>query len=337
MPNSVFDARALRDEQVAINYVENRIWTNGRVCPHCGVVDRSGKLANQRTKPSKLNPEGKLILGLWKCYACRKPFTVKVGTIFEDSHVPMHLWLQAVVLMCSSKKGISSNQLHRVLGVTLRTAWHMSHRIRLMMAPHSDVFGPIGGEGKTLEIDETFIGKQEGAPDPWQFSNERGWYKRRRAWSGKIPVVTLVERGGAVRSFKAENVTARELRRIIFTQADTKSDLMTDQARAYRNIGKRFASHESVNHSEDEWARKLADGTKAHTNTVEGFFSIFKRGMTGIYQHCDERHLHRYLAEFDFRYSNRIALGVDDANRAPRAVQGAVGKRLTYRTARSQA
>jgi len=212
MPNSIYDASPLRNEPAAYAYVEARIWPNGRVCPHCGVVDKSGALKGKSTR-----------IGIYKCYACRKPFTVKVGTIFEDSHVPMHLWLQAIVMMCSSKKGISSNQLHRTLGVTLRTAWHMSHRVRLMMAP-GDVFGPIGGEGKTLEIDETFIGRQEGAPDPWQFSNERGWRKRRRAWSGKIPVVTLVERGGEARSFKAENVTARELRRIIFTQADTKSD-----------------------------------------------------------------------------------------------------------------
>ena len=326
MPNSIFDQPHLKNEEAAYAYIEARIWRNGRVCPHCGVVDKSGALKGKSTQ-----------IGVYKCYACRKPFTVKIGTIFEDSHVPMHLWLQAFSLICSSKKGISSNQLHRTLGVTLRTAWHMSHRIRLAMAEHSDVFGPIGGEGKTIEIDETFIGKQESAPDPWQFSNERGWHKRRRAWSGKIPVVTLVERGGKARSIKAENVTAAELRKIVLAHADTKSDLMTDQANAYRGIGRRFASHESVNHSIDEWARKLADGTKARTNTVEGFFSIFKRGMRGIYQHCDERHLHRYLAEFDFRYSNRIALGVDDIERTERAIIGVTGKRLSYRTTRSQA
>lgn len=332
MPNSVFDSRALRDEQAAINYVENRIWPNGRVCPHCGVVDRSGRLENQRTKPSKANPEGKLILGLWKCYACRKPFTVKVGTIFEDSHVPMHLWLQAIVMMCSSKKGISSNQLHRTLGVTLRTAWHMSHRIRLMMAPHGDVFGPVGGEGKTIEVDETYYGKRDGKYDGWDFNNETGWRHRSGPTANKIPVVTLVERGGIARSIMAENITARELRRIVFAHADTRSDLMTDQRSAYRGIGRQFASHESVNHGAGEYVRG-----EAHTNTVEGFYSIFKRGMRGIYQHCDERHLHRYLAEFDFRYSNRVALGVDDGERAARTVQGAVGKRLTYRTTRSQA
>ena len=318
MPNSIFDQPHLKNEEAAYAYVEARIWRNGRVCPHCGVVDRSGALRGKSTR-----------IGVYKCYACRKPFTVKIGTIFEDSHVPMHLWLQAVVLMCSSKKGISSNQLHRILGVTLRTAWHMSHRIRLAMAPHGDVFGPVGGEGKIIEIDETYTGFKGDKP-AYEFHNDGGW-RRRGAWSDKIPVVTLVERGGIARSIKAENVTARELRRIVLAHADTKSDLMTDQAHAYRAIGRQFASHESVNHSADEWVRG-----KAHTNTVEGFFSIFKRGMRGIYQHCTERHLHRYLAEFDFRYSNRVALGVDDDVRTERAILGTTGKRLTYRTTRGQ-
>src|SRR6202040_3604202 len=175
MPNSIFDAKPLRDEKAAYAYVEARIWPNGRVCPHCGVIDRSGLLKGKSTR-----------IGVYKCYACRKPFTVKVGTIFEDSHVPMHLWLQAIVMMSASKKGISSNQLHRSLGVTLRTAWHMSHRIRLAMAPHGDVFGPVGGEGKTIEIDETYIGQKEnGGLDPWQFSNDRGWHRRKIAASGK--------------------------------------------------------------------------------------------------------------------------------------------------------
>jgi transposase-like protein len=323
MPNSIFDAKPLRNEQAAYAYVEARIWRNGRVCPHCSIFDKSGLLKGKSTR-----------IGVYKCYACRKPFTVKVGTIFEDSHVPLHLWLQAIVMMCSSKKGISSNQLHRTLGVTLRTAWHMSHRIRLAMADHSDVFGPLGGAGKTLEIDETFIGYKEGGPT-WEL-HDGGWQKK-RGWGDRVPVLTLVERGGRARSIKMDNIQAQELRAAILIHADTKSALMTDELSAYRNIGKRFASHESVNHSQEEYARKAEDGRVISTNTVEGFFSIFKRGMKGIYQHCDERHLHRYLAEFDFRYSNRIKLGINDADRAARAVQGAVGKRLTYRTARSQA
>ncbi|HEX3414987.1 MAG TPA: IS1595 family transposase [Stellaceae bacterium] len=316
MPNSIFDASPLRDEKAAYAYVEARIWSNGRVCPHCGVVDRSGPLKGKSTR-----------IGVYKCYACRKPFTVKVGTIFEDSHVPMHLWLQAIVMMCGSKKGISSNQLHRTLGVTLRTAWHLSHRIRLAMDESGS--GPLGGPGKTLESDETFIGYKDGGPT-WEFHSGQGWRKK-RAWGDRNAVLTLVEREGRARSIKLDSMKAVDVRAAVLSNADTKSDLKTDELITYRNLGKRFASHEAVNHSAEEWVRG-----EAHTNTVEGFFSIFKRGMTGIYQHCSERHLHRYLAEFDFRYSNRIRLGVNDAERTARAVKGAVSKRLTYRTTRSQ-
>jgi len=316
MPKSVFDSRALRNEKAAYAYVEAKIWPTGRVCPHCGVVDRSGELKGKSTR-----------IGVYKCYACRKPFTVKVGTIFEDSHVPMHLWLQAIVMMCASKKGISSNQLHRVLGVTLRTAWHMSHRIRLAMDESGS--GPLGGGGETVEVDETFWGQQGSI-----FINGKGW-QQKRGWGDKMKVVTLVERKGRARSIKVDDLNAATVRGVVLDNADTKSALMTDEARYYRNIGKRFASHDSVNHSADEYVR-TEDGRKITTNTVEGFFSIFKRGMVGIYQHCDERHLRRYLAEFDFRYSNRAALGVNDTDRAAQAVIGAVGKRLTYRTTRSK-
>jgi transposase-like protein len=321
MPNSIFDASPLRDEKAAYAYVEARIWSSGRVCPHCGVIDRSGLLKGKSTR-----------IGVYKCYACRKPFTVKIGTIFEDSHVPMHLWLQAIVMMCGSKKGISSNQLHRTLGVTLRTAWHMSHRIRLAMDESGS--GPLGGEGMIVESDETFTVHKEGGPT-WILHPEFGW-QRQRSGADRVPVVTLVERAGRARSQKVENVTAATLRRVVFGSADTKSRLMTDELRAYRRIGQRFAGHDAVDHGREEWARKLGDGTKAHTNTVEGFFSILKRGIYGCYFHVSEQHLHRYLAEFDFRYSNRIRLGVDDAERTARAVKGAIGKRLTYRTTRSQ-
>jgi transposase-like protein len=263
MPKFVLDEPRFRNEEAAYAYVEAIIWPNGRFCPHCGVEGKSAALKGKSTR-----------MGTYKCYACRKPFTVKIGTIFEKSHVPMHIWLQAMHLMCSSKKGFSANQFCRVLGVDFKTGWFIGHRIREAMAEHSDVFGPIGGAGKIIEIDETYIGKKEGAADPWQFSNDGGWRQWRRGYSGKIPVVTLVERGGKARSIKAENVTAKELRKIVFAHADTKSDLMTDQLKAYVNIGKRFASHESVNHSIDEYVRG-----RAHTNTVEGFFSVFKRGM----------------------------------------------------------
>ncbi len=321
MPHSIFDEPHLRNEAAAYAYVEARIWRNGRVCPHCGVVGNSGKLNGKSTR-----------IGVYKCYACRKPFTVKIGTIFEASHVPMHMWLQAIVLMCDSKKGISTNQLHRILGVTLRTAWHLSHRIRLAMDESSS--GPLGGEGKIVELDETYTVYKKGGPT-WFLHPEHGW--RRRTGGDRVPVVTLIERGGRARSHKVENVTAATLRSVVFGGVDTKSRLMTDELHSYRRIGQRFAGHDAVNHGEEEWARKLADGIKAHVNNAEGYFSILKRGIYGCYFHVSEAHLHRYLAEFDFRYSNRIALGVDDVERTERAVRGAVGKRLTYRTVNRQA
>ncbi len=242
MPRSVLDEPHFQNEEAAYAYIESIVWPNGRVCPKCGVVDKSAPLKGKSTR-----------VGLYKCYGCRKPFTVKIGTIFEKSHVPMHIWLQAMHLMCSSKKGFSANQFCRVLGVDFKTGWFIGYRIREAMAEHSDVFGPIGGEGMIIEIDETFIGKKPGGVEPWQFDNIRGgWRKISTATSSKIPVVTLVERGGKARSIKAENVTAAELRRIVFAHADTRSDLMTDQANAYRGIGRRFRSHESVNHGAGE-------------------------------------------------------------------------------------
>jgi len=322
MPKSVLDEPRFRNEEAAYAYVETIVWANGRFCPHCGVVGKSAALKGKSTR-----------IGVYKCYACRKPFTVKVGTIFEKSHVPMHIWLQAMHIMCSSKKGFSANQFCRVLGVDFKTGWFIGHRIRLAMDESGS--GPLGGQGQTLEIDETFTGFKGDKP-AYEFHNEGGW-RRRGAWSDRVPVLTLVERKGRARSLRMDNTKARELRAAILANADTKSDLMTDELRAYHNIGKRFASHETVNHSVKEYARKADDGTKITTNTVEGYFSIFKRGMVGVYQHCTERHLHRYLAEFDFRYSNRVALGVDDVERTERAIRGIIGKRLTYRTTSGQA
>jgi len=328
MPDAVFDAPRFRNEEAAYAWVESQVWANGRFCPHCGVLEKSGPLRGKSTR-----------VGVYKCYACRKPFTVKVGTIFESSHVPMHLWLQAIHLVCSSKKGISANQLHRILGVDLKTAWFMGHRIRLAMDESAG--GPLGGEGKIVEADETYYGHKEGVEEQegtWVFHNQIGWHKTYAGRpSRKIPVVTLVERGGRARSVKVEDVTAASLRSVVLGNADVKSALMTDELGSYRRIGRRFASHDTVNHSAEEYVRDRGDGSKASTNTVEGYFSIFKRGMTGIYQHCNERHLHRYLAEFDFRYSNRVRLGVDDTERSVRAVKGVVGKRLTYRTTHREA
>jgi transposase-like protein len=325
MPRSVLDEPRFRNEPAAYAYVESIVWPNGRVCPHCGVIDRSGALKGKSTR-----------LGTYKCYACRKPFTVKVRTIFEKSHVPLHIWLQAMHLICSSKKGFSANQFCRVLGVDFKTGWFIGHRIREAMKDDGSA-GPLGGEGKIVEVDETYWGRKEGAErvEPWQFDNDLGWNRGGKGTPGrakvKIPVITLVERGGRARSIQAEDITARTLRRAVFENAKTESRLMTDELRAYRNIGKRFASHDTVRHSEKEYVRG-----DAHTNTVEGFYSIFKRGMIGIYQHCNERHLHRYAAEFDFRYNTRTALGFDDVQRTEEVIRGIIGKRLTYRTTRSQ-
>lgn len=314
MSKSILDAKVFHDESAAYKFVEARVWPEGPVCPHCGCTkDRVGKLEGKSTRH-----------GVYKCYGCRKPFTVKVGTIFEASHVKMNLWLQAIYLMCSSKKGISSNQLHRTLGVTLKTAWFMSHRIReAMKQDGSD--GPLGGEGQIVEADETYLG-----PGRAVFETGKGWVPE-RGTAGKMIVMTLVQRGGGARSLKVDNVAREEVRNFVAQNADAASRLHTDEAKRFVNIGRKFASHEVVNHSKLEYAR--GDVT---TNTVEGFFSVFKRGMRGTYQHCGEQHLQRYLAEFDFRYSNRKSLGVDDILRTEKAVRGIVGKRLTYRTVGQQ-
>lgn len=305
--SSVLSDKHFHDERAAYAYVEARIWPNGPICPHCGNTDKARitKLAGESTR-----------IGVHKCKECRKPFTVKVGTVFESSHVALRLWLQAIHLLCSSKKGISSNQLHRTLGVTLKTAWFMSHRIREAMRAGS--LAPMGGAGSIVEIDETLSGKIAGAPKRLG----PGWHF---AW--KNTVLALVERGGAVRTFHVEGVTMGQLLPIIRANVARETVVMTDEHAVYKNLGSEFAEHHSVNHSAKEYARGPVT-----TNTVEGVFSIFKRGMKGVYQHCDERHLHRYLAEFDFRYSNRVALGINDIARADLALKGAIGKRLTYQT-----
>jgi transposase-like protein len=302
MANSILSAKVMQSEAAAIAWVEARVWPEGPVCPHCGGFDRIGKMAGKATR-----------IGLYKCYQCRKQFTVKVGTVFEDSHVPMNLWLQAMYLLCSSKKGISSNQLSRTLGVTLKTAWFMSHRIREAMR----VVGvePIGGAGKAVEVDETYIGRQEG-----HGIDKTGYHN-------KNMVVTLVERGGPARSFHTDGHSIADIVPIVRENIRRESRLMTDKALHYKQVGGEFAEHGTVAHERGEYGRG-----DIHSNTVENYYSVFKRGMKGVYQHCKEKHLHRYLAEFDFRYSNRVRLGVDDVERTARAVKGIVGKRLTYRT-----
>jgi len=304
MTTSVLDAKHFHDEEAAYAYLEARVWPSGPVCPHCGGVERISKMKGKSTR-----------LGVYKCYQCRKPFRVTVGTVFASSHVPLRIWLQCVHLLASSKKGISSNQLSRTLGVTLKTGWFMSHRVREAMR----VLGmePMGGAGTVVEIDETMQGRIAGAPKKIPHGHHLNW---------RNIVLTLVERGGSARSFHVEGSTMATLLPVIRANVHRETSVMTDELTGYKKLGDEFASHESVNHSAEEWARG-----RVTTNTVEGYFALFKRGMRGTYQHCAEKHLHRYLAEFDFRYSNRVALGVNDVARADRALKGIVGKRLTYR------
>ena len=302
---SALSAPHFHDEEAAYAYVEARIWPEGPTCPHCGGVDRIGKMDGKSTR-----------VGTYKCYQCRKPFTVKIGTIFEASHVPMRIWLQAMYLIAGSKKGISSNQLHRTLGVTLKTAWFMSHRIREAM--RDGALAPLGTTGGRVEVDETYIGYNPRSP---KVAGKSGS-------SHKLRVVSLIDRDtGTARSMPANSLVRDEVAQIVRANVAKEAKLTTDESRLYSAVGKEFAAHEFVTHGRREYVRG-----EVSTNTVEGFFSIFKRGMRGIYQHCHEKHLHRYLAEFDFRYSNRVALGYNDADRSDAMLKGIVGKRLTYQT-----
>ena len=298
---SVLNQPYFQDEDAAYAKLESIVWPHGPVCRHCGSLDRMRRLRGKATRP-----------GLYKCYACREQSRVTVGTVFGSSHIKLHMWLQAAYLMCAGKKGISSNQLARVLGVTVKTAWFMSHRLREAMANGS--LAPMGGNGAVVEIDETFIGRKGEKP------------KNARGYGHKHAVMTLVQRGGSARSFHVDGTKASDLLPIIKANVQPGTRVMTDEAGQYAHLAKHFAAHGFTHHSAGEYV--VGD---THTNTVEGFYSIFKRGMKGIYQHCAEKHLHRYVAEFDFRYNNRVRLGVDDAQRTENALSGIVGKRLTYR------
>jgi transposase-like protein len=312
---SVLNQAHFQDEAAAFEFVESILWPEGPVCPFCGNWDKIYVLKGVRSKPSKKHPKGIERHGLKKCgnRECNKQFTVRYNTIFEASHLPLHQWLQAFHLLCSSKKGISSNQLARTLEVKLQTGWFVSHRIREAMRTGSLV-PPIGGAGKIVESDETFIGRMAGMPAM------KGGYAHEQK------VLSLVERGGELRSFKIDNADTRTIKPIVDSNIDKESRLMTDQATYYKRIGEGFADHQSVDHGREEWVRG-----DAHTNNLEAYYSVFKKGMGGVYQHCAEKHLHRYLAEFDFRYNNRVAKGVDDKARTTKALQGVKGKRLTYR------
>src|SRR5581483_2316075 len=289
---SVLSKDYFHDEEAAFGHLEAVLWPNGPVCPHCGGMDRISRI--------KANPAKRIRIGLHKCGDCGKQFTVKVGTVFEHGRIPLHKFLQAVHLLCSSKKGISAYQLHRILEVQYKTAWFLAHRIREAMC--STDFSPLGGEGKAVEADETFIGRLEGLPKP-----------RRGSASYRNTVLTLVERGGRARSFHGESHTVGQIVPIVRENIAREARLMTDEARHYLKVGEEFAAHGRVNHGQDEYVRGDI------------------RGMKGVYQHCAEKHLHRYLAEFDFRYTSRSALGIEDQERSGQALGGMKGKRLLYK------
>jgi transposase-like protein len=293
--------KRFHDDTAAREYLEATLWPHGPVCPHCGSIND----AYVTKKP-----------GLYRCGAkeCRSDFTVTVGTVFERSKIALHKWLLASFLICSSKKGMSSHQLHRVLGVTYKTAWFMTHRLREAMGTTPE--GQLGGGGGTVEADETYWG------------NKKRYGKGKTGGSDKMKVVSLVERGGSVRSFHVPTVNGATLKPILQKHIAKDANLNTDDAKFYQKVGKEFASHQTIMHSLGEYAR--GDVT---TNNVEGYFSILKRGLIGTFHHVGEQHLHRYVKEFDFRFNHRSSLGVSDAERAHAAIKGIKGKRLTYKRA----
>lgn len=289
-----------QDADQAREWLEAHLWEQGPVCPFCGTVDASTAV---KTRP-----------GLYQCNTteCRKQFTVTVGTLFERSHIPLNKWLLVAFLISSSKKGMSAHQIHRMIGVSYKSTWFMMHRIREAMR-EGIVPGGLGGANQVVEVDETYVG---------------GKSKNRKSHvPAKEAVVALVERDGRVRSTHVPAVTSKNVREVMVQQASRKSYIMTDESAVYPKIGEEFAGHGTVNHSIEEYVR----GGFWHTNTVENYFSILKRGITGTYHHVSQQHLKRYLAEFDFRYNERKGLGVSDKQRAAKLLKGITGKRLTYR------
>jgi transposase-like protein len=300
MSNAALTTNYFTDDNKAREYLEHLRWPDGPICPHCGVIGEHYQLEGKAHRP-----------GLWKCKDCREQFSVTVGTVFESSKIPLSKWLTAAYLLCSSKKGISSHQMSRTLGVTYKTAWFMTHRIRLAMSNLNG--GLMGSGGGTVEVDETYIGRKPGR-------------STRRGHAHKETVFALVDRKGRAKSVHITGPVFDGIKKALTENVSPDATLMTDDARLYRKIAKAFADHQAVNHSKGEYVRG-----NAHTNTIEGFFSLFKRGMNGTYQHCSSDQLHRYLAEFDFRYNNRSALGIEDAERAANALKGISGERLTCR------
>lgn len=307
---SILSAPYFHDEQAAYDFVESKLWPNGPVCPKCGSVGEHYKLNGKSTR-----------IGLRKCRDCRKPFRVTVNTVFESSHIPLRVWLQAVFLIASSKKGISSNQLSRALGVTVNSAGFMSHRIREAMREGG--LAPFGANGTAVEVDETYIGNDPAyplAPDMRAYGSRQ-----------KYNILGLVDRETKqARTFVVDDMRARSVHPIVRENIAREARLMTDESPLDKCLGREFAQHGVVNHRRKEYVK--AGDPDIHSNTVEGLFSVFKRGMRGTYQHCAHNHLHRYLAEFDFRYNNRTANGVNDTERADKILLGVYGKRLTYET-----
>jgi transposase-like protein len=292
--------KVFADEHKAREWLEGHLWPNGPICPRCGTVENATAIDGRP--------------GLYQCNAgeCRTQFTVTVGTVFERSHIPLTKWLMASFLICSSKKGISAHQMHRMLDLSYKSAWFMMHRLREAMRP-AKYPRPLGGLEATVEVDETFVGGKLGN-------------RKSRKVKPKRCVVALVERGGDVRSFQIRKVNSHHMNALLDKQVSKKSYLMTDDSNVYPKIGKKFRDHESVNHSIEEYVRG-----DAHVNTCENYFSILKRGIYGVYHHVSHQHLPMYLAEFDFRYNARSRLGVNDSERSEKLLKGIVGKRLTYR------
>ena len=302
---SVLSRPYFHNEAEAFAYLERVLWPTGPICPHCGCQGRVYELKGKATR-----------IGLKKCGECRQQFTVKVGTVFEHARLPLHKMLQAVYLMTSSKKGVSAHQLHRVLEVTYKTAWFLAHRIREAM--RSGDLAPFGTDGGIVEVDETFIGHDRTV-------KPRG-DKKGRGFAHKHKVLALVDRTtGRTRCMVVDSLKAVDLTPILEANIAREARVMTDEAGQYRYLNRLFASHDFVSHSRGEYGRG-----EIHTNVVEGSFSIFKRGMKGIYQHCAKKHLHRYVAEFEFRYNNREANGCDDHRRSLQALRGLQGRRLIY-------
>jgi transposase-like protein len=309
---SILGQPHFHNEAAAYARLEAIVWPEGPHCPRCGGLDRITNVKGGR-------------MGLRRCGHCRREFTVKVGTVFESSHVKLHIWFQAAHLMASSKKGISAHQLHRTVGVTYKTAWFMEHRLREAMNLLLEDQGALGGNGKAVELDETLVGGKEKNEHAKDRATAQRNGKRIGDGVGKAAVLSMVERDGQVRSMHLTDVTAATLRPIMLAHVEGKSVIMTDDAGQYRKVSDDFA-HEVVNHSADEYVRG-----DAYTNTTESVFSLLKRWINGTYHDISQQHLHRYLAEFDFRYNNRIALGIADSERTERCLRGIVGKRLLYR------